>query len=502
MNTSRLRPSLIGLLAVIAGLPVLAHAATPSGNPVVAQVAANATQVQIAAGSATLLQLPQAAGTVLAADPKIVRVQPASPTTLFVVGLAAGHTTVIATTEAGAPIARYEITVQGSTAQAPVAPSVAVAPVLAGGAPAAPPAPNPATIERSIAELVATANHVSVHPTGKGFEIAGPVATPADAQKVLAISRGFAGDAPLINDLAVTSSIQVNVRVRVAEISRQITRELGLNWQALGNGGSFLFGLHTGAAASGAISAVQTLASSGSFPAPFSVGAGFHSSKWDINGIIDALAGDQLITMLAEPNLTAQSGESASFLAGGEFPIPVAASNGANGSTISVEFKQFGVSLTFVPTVLGPDRINLKVRPEVSELSTAGAVSVPIAGGALTIPALTVRRAETTIELGSGQSFAIAGLLQKSSTQVAQTLPGIGEMPVLGALFRSDQFQRNESELVIIVTPYLVRPAASPKAFAAPTDDFRPATDLERLLHGRQIAGHPLPHLDAGFMVE
>jgi len=220
--------------------------------------------------------------------------------------------------------------------------------------------------------------------------------------------------------------------------------------------------------------------------------------------VIDALAADNLITILAEPNLTAQSGETASFLAGGEFPIPVAGTTANGGVTVTVEFKQFGVSLALVPTVLSPTRLNLRVRPEVSQLSNNGAVSVPVGtNSTLTIPALTVRRAETTVELGSGQSFAIAGLLQRTSTDLTNALPGLGELPVIGALFKSNDFQRGESELVIIVTPYIVQPAPSPDAFRLPTDGFRPATDLDRILYGRQIApdsgGQPV---DAGFILK
>jgi len=168
-----------------------------------------------------------------------------------------------------------------------------------------------------------------------------------------------------------------------------------------------------------------------------------------------------------------------------------------------VEFKQFGVSLAVVPTVLSPDRLNLRVRPEVSQLSSNGAVSVPIQGGTVTIPALTVRRAETTVELGSGQSFAIAGLLQKTTVDQTNALPGIGEVPVIGALFKSNNFQRGESELVIIVTPYLVQPAPSAQALRAPTDGFRPATDLDRILLGRQLApSSGSAPLDAGFILK
>ena len=238
--------------------------------------------------------------------------------------------------------------------------------------------------------------------------------------------------------------------------------------------------------------------------APNQIGAGVTSGNWDINGVVDALAADQLITILAEPNLTAQSGETASFLAGGEFPIPIAGSTSNGAATITVEFKQFGVSLAVVPTVLSSNRLNLRVRPEVSQLSTNGAVSVPVAGGTLTIPALTVRRAETTIELGSGQSFAIAGLLQKTSIDSTNALPGIGELPVIGALFKSNDFQRGDSELVIIVTPYLVRPASSPADLHTPMDNFKPAIDLDRILFGRQLApaSPGSGPLDAGFILK
>jgi pilus assembly protein CpaC len=149
-------------------------------------------------------------------------------------------------------------------------------------------------------------------------------------------------------------------------------------------------------------------------------------------------------------------------------------------------------------------RLNLRIRPEVSQLSTNGAVSVPLSGGTLTIPALTVRRAETTVELGSGQSFAIAGLLQKTSLDTTNALPWIGEIPVIGALFKSNDFQRGESELVIIVTPYVVQPAPSPTALHTPIDGFRPATDLDRILLGRQLAPGPAgrPPLDAGFILK
>jgi pilus assembly protein CpaC len=178
---------------------------------------------------------------------------------------------------------------------------------------------------------------------------------------------------------------------------------------------------------------------------------------------------------LAEPNLTAISGAEASFLAGGEFPIPVP--QGLNVTTI--DYKKFGVSLSFIATITDSGRINLVVKPEVSELSTVGAITLD----SITVPSLTTRRTQTTVDLASGQSFAIAGLLQNSVTQNIQKFPGLGNVPVIGALFRSDKFERNESELVVIVTPYIVRPV-SDKRLLAPTDGYIAPTDAQRVLNG------------------
>jgi pilus assembly protein CpaC len=203
------------------------------------------------------------------------------------------------------------------------------------------------------------------------------------------------------------------------------------------------------------------------------------------NLTVDALAQEGLITILAEPNLTATSGQPASFLAGGEFPVPVAGS-AANGiATITVAFKEFGIRLDFTPTVIDAQHVSLRVRPEASQLTNTGAVSVPItANNTVTIPALTVRRAETTVELGSGQSFVLAGLLQHTLEQDISKVPGLGDIPILGQLFRSQRFQKNETELVIIVTPYLVKPASTVAALQSPTDGFVTPHDVQTIING------------------
>ena len=445
-------------------------------------------------GSGRLVELPGPAITVLVADPRIARVQPASPTSLFVMGVNAGRTNLIATREDGSLVAEFDISVQPSAATAQqAAPAAAAVPAVSAG-----------QVQSMIRRLVRGGQNVRVTMVGRGaIALTGMVPAAADAQRAESIAKAMGGEGrEVINNLTLLSSIQVNLRVRVAEISREVTRDLGFNWLGAFNDGTWQIGLRTGGGVVGTVIGALTgsTANTGGL-----VGLGYSRGNFDINGIIDALAQDRLVTILAEPNLTAQSGEVASFLAGGEFPIPVAASN--NSSTITVEFKQFGVSLSFIPTVLSPERLNMRVRPEVSELSEANSIVFPVAGGTVRVPGLTVRRAETTIEVGSGQSFAIAGLLSRTSGLNNSGLPGLGEIPVLGALFRSDRFRRNETELVIIITPYLVRPVSDPTALATPLDTFRPATDLERVLLRRQTgSGAPYrqirPPAAAGFIVE
>jgi pilus assembly protein CpaC len=401
----------------------------------------------IEAGAGRILQLGRAAASVFAADPRVVEVRPASPTSLFLFGVAPGRTTIAAIDGQGNPVAQYEVTVRPSGFGAAEAQS---------------------TISRLL-----PGQKIRAEQRGNGIALHGEVATAAEAEQAANIARGYlAANQQLDNRLSVLGQVQVNLRVRIAEVSREVTRQFGLDWQALGRSGNFAVALLTKNALPDAISPSSRIA------------AAWSDGKSDVNGIIDALAQDRLITVLAEPNLTAMSGETASFLAGGEFPIPVA----LRDNVVTIQFKQYGVSLAFVPTVMSQGRISLKVRPEVSELSEQGAVRLSASNSSIQIPALTVRRAETTVELGSGQSFAIAGLLQDSSRNLGRALPGIGEVPVLGALFRSDRYQRNETELVIIITPYVVRPTSDPVALRAPTDGIVPPNDAERILLFRQLA--------------
>ena len=463
----------VAVLAAGLCLPVAAEAQTRQA-------------VSVELGGGQLVTLPRAASTVFAADPRVARVQAASPTTLFISGVGRGRTVVVATAADGSEIATYEVTVGG--------PAGAAAAAAAGGSPRAA-AATAAAIEAAIRAAIPRAS-VSARRVPGGIVLAGEVPTPADAQLALGIARNGLGENERVFDQLRTQSVmQVNLRVRVAEVSRVVTRELGFNWQVLGSSGNFAFGLVTGGLAGSEIGRPISGTVNGL------LGAGYSGGSWDVNLLIDALAQDQLISILAEPNLVAQSGETASFLAGGEFPVPVASQN----DRVTVEFKQFGVSLAFVPTVLDNGRISLRVRPEVSELTNDGAIRLPLAGGVVEIPALRVRRAETTVELGSGQSFAIAGLLQDGSRMTGAGLPYLSELPVIGALFRSDRFRRNETELVIIITPYLVQPVSDPRALRLPTDGFKPANDIERILLNRQRARTaPPPRVpgQAGFILE
>ncbi|HEY3637218.1 MAG TPA: type II and III secretion system protein family protein [Rhizomicrobium sp.] len=350
----------------------------------------------------------------------------------------------------------------------------------------------------------------------------GTVASAEQAARATDLAARFATDpgksadpTKVVNMLKVKGREQVLIKVRVSEIQRNIAKQLGINLQsafttagvpiALGTSNPFGLGQVLSAASGGQIGNVYS---------PSGVLGGGPNN---VQGILNALDTVGLDHTLAEPNLTAVSGETAKFLAGGEFPVPVSRDLYGN---VTVEFKQYGVALAFTPVVLSENRISLQVSTEVSELTNEGAfvqsasttlssTGQPINVASLTIPALAVRRAETTVELPSGGSFAIAGLLQHTTKEAIDAFPGLKDMPVLGALFRSRDFQNNETELVIIASAYLVDPTHESK-LAAPTDNFIPATDPEQDILGKMntIYGND-PHGlksaadgKAGFIVE
>jgi pilus assembly protein CpaC len=432
--------------------------------------------ITMSAGTGQVIHLRAGAANVFTADPKVAEVRPASADSLFVFGVAPGSTTVAALDSNGAAIGQYQVTVLPSGFDAA---QVRGALSRNGGA------------------------GVVTKPTETGVALTGRVATPAEAERAVDLAKGvLPSDAKIDNRLQVGEGIQVGLHVRIAEMTRTLTRELGVNWSAAAQLGSeAAFGVTT----SNLLSSVA-----GVSPTEATIGLGSAKRGWSLDAVIDALSQDQLVHVLAEPNLTTISGQPASFLVGGEFPIPVATTqaSGNNNGTFSIDFKQYGISLAFVPTVLSHDRISLHVRPEVSQLDKADGVTSYINGNVtISIPALTVRRADTTVELGSGQSFAIAGLLSDQTTQITQATPGLGDVPILGALFRSDSFQKAETELVIVVTPYIVRPISDPNALHLSTDGFRDPNDLERILELRQLGRGSYDRYrkipaDAGFMVE
>jgi pilus assembly protein CpaC len=423
--------------------------------------------VTLDAGSGRVLTLGSAVANVFVADPKVAEVRPASTTTLFVFGTAPGRTTLAAMDAAGHVVGQFDLIVRPSGYGA----------ALAGEA-----------VGRAM-----PGSGVHVETTGAGLAVTGQVATAAEAERVMSIARAYATDKQVVdNRLTVAAATQVSLRVRIAEMSRSVSRELGLNWVALQGLGKYA---QIGLATSNMVTATTA--------APAAAAAAYAIGNTGFDGVIEALAQDSLVHMLAEPTLTTMSGEPASFLVGGEFPIPVAGEN----NTITVAFKQYGVKLAFVPTVIDGGRINIHVQPEVSQLTNQGAVQVSTGSSAISIPGVTMRRADTTVEVGSGDSFAIAGLLQENVTDAVSAVPLLGELPIIGPLFRSDSFQRNESELVIIVTPFIVRPVRDPAALHTPDETFVPPTDLERLLLLRQTgatADARPPHIPgaAGFIVQ
>lgn len=387
-----------------------------------------------------LLRLKEPVGTVFIADPDIADIQVKSPTLIYILGKAPGETTLYALSKDDRVIFSGIVTVQHNLSR----------------------------LRQAVDDFMPDTN-IHVRSVDDSIVLSGRVHTAVQAEDLRRLASSVVGaDNKIINRVQIAAPNQVNLRVRIAEMSREIVKQLGFNWNATVIGSKFRIGLQTGGGA--VVNGDNAL-------------TGFVTSgKFSLDSVVNALEKEGLISVLAEPNLTALSGETASFLAGGEFPIPIPQDN----RTIGITFKQFGVGLAFTPTLLSDERINLKVRPEVSQLTSTGAVTIQ----GFSIPALTTRRAETTVELGSGQSFAIAGLLQNTLTRDLNKFPGLADLPILGALFRSDNYQRNESELVIIVTPYIVRPVSAPR-LALPTDGLKMPRDVERLFKGTSYSASP-----------
>jgi len=332
--------------------------------------------------------------------------------------------------------------------------------------------------------------------------LSGEAADAVSAERAVTVAKGLSPDAPVVNAMKVSPSQQVMLKVRFLEASREAGNALGVNWFVFNNKGTR--GVVTGlgsasqaprpslngvnptgtAATAGAgvadLAAIGTLA--GTTTAPFGTAlANLVNKGASIDVLISALESKGAVRRLAEPDLIALSGDSASFLAGGQFPVPVVQQSSGTVPTITVDYKSFGVQLTFMPTVLSNGLINLRLAPSVSEIDPTN--SVVISG--FSIPALTTREARTTVELRDGQSFAIAGLLQSDIVENIDQLPWIGSVPVLGALFRSTSYQKNETDLVVIVTPHLVKPAAPGDHLATPFDQRQQGNDVDIFAMGQ-----------------
>jgi len=438
-------------------IPFLVLVLLFAGTPAHAETA---TVLNVSLDHGVPVALSAPAASVFIANPDVADIQVMSPKSVMVFGKKTGETTLLATDSAGQNILFRTVVVSQDLTD----------------------------LRRELKSAI-PGNKITVEGLPDAIVLTGETHDPIaveDARKIAA--RYITKDGSIINRIQVVGSNQIMLRVRFAEMSRTLDKSFGIDWGSLTSIGGFMFGLASGApltALGNISSSLPTLNGESTNNATPSNALGFtHAGgRWNVNGLIDALAQDGLVTILAEPNLTAMSGETANFLAGGQVPVPIPQSNG----TISIQYMPYGISLEFTPTLVGENRINLHVKPEVSQLSSVGQITV----SNLTAPAFTTRKTETTVELGSGQSFAIAGLLDNNQDQTIKKFPFLGDVPILGPLFRSTDFQNDQTELVIVVTPYVVKPGQNTQAMALPMDGYSPPSDSERLIGLRNGSADP-----------
>jgi pilus assembly protein CpaC len=344
--------------------------------------------------------------------------------------------------------------------------------------------PDVVSLRRQLEQLI-PGEKVGANISNDSIVLTGVVSNAPSVDRAVQLARTYAGD-NVVNMMSVGGTQQVMLEVRFSEMNRQVGKQMGLNAAFLSQNGRFQGGFGNNAPSTALLTNQNgnPTINLGGILESFGIVAGsFSIGNLDIFGALDALERKGVVKTLAEPTLIALSGEKASFLAGGEFPVPVAQSNGDGGNGnggITVEFKPFGVSLAFTPTVLADGVINLVVEPEVSSIDPSASISV----NGLVIPGLQTRRANTTLELRDGQSFAIAGLIRKDFQDTVRQFPILGSIPIIGSLFRSTSFQKQETELVIIVTPRLVQPMKADMV-SLPTDRVRNPSELELFLMGR-----------------
>ncbi len=409
--------------------------------------------INVEINKGTPVHLSRPAVSVAIADPAIADVQVISPRMLMVAGRGVGETSILAVDAQDTVIMQGTVNVTHNLSR----------------------------LKRALGDMMPD-NKVTATSADNAIVLKGKVDSPVLSEKLQRLASGFLSNdkQQVINMMDTSSSDQVMLKVKVVELRRSELKRFGINWESVINTGSFVFGLGQGRDflgntlnAAGAANSFDRATSGDN-----SVLAGFNDGQTSLNAMIDALEADGLVSVLAEPNLTTRSGQPASFLAGGEIPIPV--DNGQNG--ISIQYRQFGVSLQFTPIVLSKDKISLTVLPEVSALSEDNRVTTT---SGVSVPSITTRRASTTVDLGSGQTFAVAGLLRNDTSNNISKFPILGDIPVLGTLFRSSAYRSDQTELVILITPYIVKPIDDPSLVATPLDGLVPATDFERILLGR-----------------
>ena len=416
-----------------------------------------AGEVVIPINKSQIIEVDVAFSRVVVGNPQIADVLPLSDRTLYILGKQIGLTNLSIYAGNNQPIAVVDLSVSYD---------------IQG-------------LKSRLNELLPNEN-VEVRSANRSLILSGTISGPKQMSNVMTVAEQYAPGS-VTNMMDVAGSQQVLLEVRFAEVSRSLARSLGLNplLRFFDGDTAIAFGTTEALAlATNPVLAALTGISGIGDSQGFAFGSQ-QSGNFQIDLLIDFLEGKGVVKTLAEPNLVALSGTTATFLAGGEFPVPVSQDGSGDNSTITVEFKEFGVSLAFTPTVINDDLINLVVSPEVSQIDPQGSIST----SGFAIPSLVTRRASTTVELRDGQSFVIAGLLQTDYADTVEQFPWVGDVPVLGALFRSTQFRRRESELVVIVTPRLVKPVPAGILNTA-ADNFIPPTDFDLFFHG-QIDGRP-----------
>lgn len=409
----------------------------------------NARFLPLGIGKSVVVDLPRDIKDVLVADPKIANAVVRSAQRAYIIGAAVGQTNIIFFDASGQQISAYDIAVTRD---------------LNG--------------VRAALRQAFPNSDIQIEGVGDGVMLSGSVSNQVDAQQAQDIAARLAGGTEkVVNNISVRGRDQVMLKVVVAEMQRNIVKQLGIDLSGTLNYGTAVvkFNNSNPFTASGGALVPATSAN----PLGNAISSSFGSAP-SVTATLRAMESAGVIRTLAEPNLTAISGESANFLAGGEFPVPGAPDCSTSPCKQTIQFKKFGISLSFTPVVLGEGRISMRVSTEASELSQENSVSI----GGTTIPGIKTRRADTTLEIPSGGSIAMAGLIQQQTKQAINGLPGASQIPILGTLFRSRDYINNSTELMIIVTPYVVR-AVAQKDLSRPDDGFSEASDPEADFMGR-----------------